>query len=488
MRSMRAFSSKLGAVLLLGGVVALAGGCIKKGKTGVTQAEMEALKDHILDALPEGVPHKLDVNFDDKIHLVGWKAEPENAAPGTHINFTLYWKKTGKLDAGWELFTHITGDDTSNAMGNLDCVGAIRSDKNGACTAQVFGPSEWQEGKIIVDTFDYTVPNETDPAKKLNTQNIRFLVGVWKAPDARLQIKTAEFSDGQNRSNAIMLPTGIKPTTPPKTGALVPRLTAPKLATGEALTLDGKLDEPFWNKAGNTGPFVSPGDGQAQPDHPVAAVARIAYDDKNLYVAFVVNDKDPTSPFKATDKDPRIWTKSSAVELMIQPGKFEDNRDYYELQVDTNGAVFDSHWDDYNKPITGDDEATKIFGHMDWSSGLKSATVVEKGTRYTMELAIPWASFVSPRVAAPPKNGDSWRIQLYTFRDGQRQALAWSPILDPASNFHRSSRFGIVTFSDGTPVPAASGSAVATPAPGAFRTAPGVHIMRPRMQVPPTPE
>jgi hypothetical protein len=44
-----------------------------------------------------------------------------------------------------------------------------------------------------------------------------------------------------------------------------------------------------------------------------------------------------------------------------------------------------------------------------------------------------------------PSQGDVWRVNLYSFRDGQRQALAWSPILGEG-NFHRASRFGRLRF------------------------------------------
>ena len=60
----------------------------------------------------------------------------------------------------------------------------------------------------------------------------------------------------------------------------------------------------------------------------------------------------PVAPFGRDDVDPHVWGKSSGIELMLQPGDPGDNRDYYELQVDVGGAVFDSHFDDYNAPIT----------------------------------------------------------------------------------------------------------------------------------------
>ena len=103
-----------------------------------------------------------------------------------------------------------------------------------------------------------------------------------------------------------------------------------------------------------------------------------------------------------------------------------------------------------------------MFGHMDWSSKIKRAVVVDKaGGHYTIETALPWSSFVSPRSPAPPHPGDVWRMNFYSFRDGQRAALAWSPIRKQG-NFHKSSRFGQVTFvAEGAE---ASASASALPA------------------------
>ena len=419
-------------------------GCVKR-KSGLTSAEKEQVKQYVIDDLPGDVPHKVDVNYDDKIHMIGWKAEPESAKPGSTVHFTLYWRKTGDLDPGWMLFTHVTTDNTKEAKGNLDCVGAIRVEKKENCTAQLYGPSEWEKGKVIVDSFDFTVPND------VTWPNYRFLVGIWKLPDARLPIKNAEASDGDNRANLIVLPTGVKPAelAPPKTE--VPQLNAPKFGKGDTIKIDGKLDEPAWQRAGFTGPFVQPGDGNgALPDNPANATAKVGWDDTNLYFAFQVADKDPTSPFKSDEKDPHIWEKSSAVEMMIQPGDLGDNKEYYEIQVDTNNAVFDTHWQDYNIPK---DDSKQQFGLMDWSANLKSAVDVQKGVGYSIEVAIPWKSFDKPRVAAPPSPGDSWRIDFYSFRDGQRVALAWSPILGKG-NFHFAQRFGKITFGGGdTAVP-----------------------------------
>jgi hypothetical protein len=216
----------------------------------------------------------------------------------------------------------------------------------------------------------------------------------------------------------------------------IPRMSAP--------VLDGKLDDAVWAQAATLGPFVDPRNGRTVEKSPVAAFARMGWDDRNLYLGVVVHDGKPTSPFKRDDVDPHVWGSSSGIEMILQPGDPGDNRDYYELQVDVNGAVFDSHFDDYNAPISGSGSA-KVFGHQDWSSGAERAIYVHKGSFWSVEVALPWSSISGARVAVPPKPGDVWRLDLYSFRDGQRQALAWSSI-NGQGNFHRSSRFGRVRF------------------------------------------
>ena len=161
----------------------------------------------------------------------------------------------------------------------------------------------------------------------------------------------------------------------------------------------------------------------------------------------MVYDPDPTTPFARNDVDPHLWERASAVELMIQPGDPGDNTNYYEIQVDTAGAVWDTQFDNYNSPIErGADEASTRFGHQEWMSHIERAAVVDRaGGKYTVEMAIPWSALANARAATPPHPGDVWRMNVYSFRDGQRDSLAWSPLLG-RGNFHRASRFGRVAF------------------------------------------
>lgn len=209
-------------------------------------------------------------------------------------------------------------------------------------------------------------------------------------------------------------------------------------------TLDGRLDDAVWAQAAVLGPFVDTGAGGDDRDSRVAGYAKLGWDDAKLYLAVFVRDDSPVAPFERGDVDPHLWEKSSAIELMLQPGDPGDNRDYYEIQIDTKGAIFDTHWDDYNVPITGTD-AAKVFGHQEWSCQAERAAYVESGRYYAIEAAIPWSALVKGRTPIPPRSGDVWRMNFYSFRDSQGVALGWSPI-KREGNFHKSSRFGRVKF------------------------------------------
>jgi len=180
-------------------------------------------------------------------------------------------------------------------------------------------------------------------------------------------------------------------------------------------------------------------------------------------VGFEVEDPDVIGGFPKDAKDPHLWTKDT-VEIMIDPDGDGDNNDYYEIQVNPQNLVFDTQYDGYNTPKT---EPNGPFGHQDWSAKMKSAVVVDgtmdktgdKDKGYTVELAIPWASFTKAK-AHPPKPGDSWRMNFYAMKNNS--GVAFSPILGQG-NFHKASRFGRVTWI--TPEMAAAPAASASAAP-----------------------
>jgi hypothetical protein len=131
---------------------------------------------------------------------------------------------------------------------------------------------------------------------------------------------------------------------------------------------------------------------------------------------------------------------------MIQPGDHGDNRHYYELQVDPAGARWETRFDDYNQPITQGADGQRHFGHESWATSMRTQATIARGQRYVIEMAIPWRDFdAAGRANVPPRPGDVWRMNVYSFRDGQSDSLAWSPTLGQG-NFHYAPRFGRVIF------------------------------------------
>ncbi|MDB4946328.1 MAG: hypothetical protein JWP97_5862 [Labilithrix sp.] len=416
------------------------------GKQTISAEDKQRLAAQILDAVPAEAK-KVDVNFENRVHLVGYQVEPELAPPGTTVKVTYYWRSDDPLDEGWQLFTHIQHEGYEKPE-NLDTNGPLRELKG---NHQVLGPDRWERGKIYADAQTFTMPQD------IRGPDTMVYVGIWKG-DARLRILSGP-NDGDNRAIVARIKTGVAPRKEEKKRGAneVPFLNPVKLAAGEKITVDGKGDEPAWGAASSTGAFVDVGTGRGAATYPVQGSAKVAWDSDNMYVLIEVRDQDVVGYF--TDKasqpkdwtvpgQPMTWTKDTA-EIMIDPDGDGDNVNYYELQINPANKVFKSQFDAYNSPKA---DPQGPFGHEDWEPKLKSAVVVrgtidkpgDKDEGYTVEAAIPWAAFEKGAKTLPPKPGDAWRMNFYAMENNG--GTAWSPILGQG-NFHRASRFGRVTWS-----------------------------------------
>ncbi len=436
------------------GVAIFLGTACVGGSKGLSSEDKDKLAPYILESAPADLVHVEDINFENKVHLVGYKADPEVAKPGTDLKITFYWRCDDTLDDGWSLFTHIH-DDASDKSDNIDWVGPIRENRD---NKMLLGPSRWEKGKVYVDEQTYKVPDWVKGSE------LTFMVGIWKG-NARLRIVTGP-NDGDNRAIAAKLPTGVAPAPPAENHTEVPAIVPYKLATGDKIIIDGKADDKAWGGAPVLGPFVEVGTGKPNTSFPVNATTKLAYDDQNLYVLAEVQSADVVGGWddknKEKDKDqwtvkgqPKCWTKD-ALEMMIEPDAEGTNTNYYELQVSPQNKVFHSQYDGYNDPKT---EPNGPFGHEEWNPKMKSAVTIRgkllsnyedvgkntgdaSANGYTVEVMIPFASFNKPG-QHPPLPGETWRMNFYAMR--QNNGVAWAPILGPG-NFHKANFFGRVTF------------------------------------------
>jgi hypothetical protein len=424
--------------------------CSKKKDKDVAPAGPEktkhALRSYIRSETPKRMTNKLDVDFDGKVKLLGYRLDPPSLTHGKNAKLTLYWKSVAKVDEGFQLSTYLL-DGSGERLMTLEN-GPLRKKKSK--TKNALPPSQWDPGKVYIDEVSFKVPG------KIKTDEVKFVTSIARKSE-RLAITAGE-KDTENQ--ALVATVALGGATK---AAATPVLRLDKLEAATKIKIDGKLDEAAWQTAPAIDAFVDPKTGRAAKNSPVQGKARMLWNADGLFLAVEVSDKDVVGGFKATDKDPQLWTKD-AVELVVDPDASGDNKDYYDILINPQNLVFDSHYDDYNKPRT---EPGGPFGHQEWSSNVKSKVIVDgtldksddEDKGYTVEAMIPWKSFDKAK-ATPPAIGDTWRLNLYAVQQGP--AVSWTPVLK-AGEFHRASRFGRVLFAEKgyekTAAPVTSGSA-----------------------------
>ena len=236
--------------------------------------------------------------------------------------------------------------------------------------------------------------------------------------------------------------------------------------TLDAITIDGRIAEFTWAALPRVGRFTD----IRQADQASAAQtqATVAWDDRNLYVAFVCTDDTPWGTMH--ERDSRLW-EQEVVEVFLDPDG--DGKNYPELEVSPHNVVVD-----LLIPAAG----SSVGAAIQWDiQGLRTA-VAKQAAGWTVEIAIPWASLREAGTSVKPAIGDKWRVGLYRIerpggvplgqRAGElrkqiaaasgdqkkllqidleelttgRQWLAWSPTR-VEKGFHDPERFGVVEFS-----------------------------------------
>lgn len=431
-------------VLSLGAGGAMLPGCVEESPE-LTATEREALSDFISNSAPRP-QHELDIQFENKVRLVGYDLDVESITPGQPFTITWYWHVERRLGGGWAQFTHLADASGADRL-NQDNNGTIR---------ERYPAARWRADEYIRDAQTITL------AEDWNSDRVVFYLGFWHEAH-RLQVSSGP-NDGENRARAASIPVsaaaaaaGTTPTSivapTERPSASIPSLDG-RRAVG-AIAVDGRLDEADWRAAAPTTAFVNTMNGSAaQPN----ASAKVLWNDEALYVGFDVGDDFLQNTL--TGRDAHLWGQD-CVEIMVDPDG--DGQDYFELQVSPTGEIFDTHYDSRRVP--------QPIGHAEWNAQIETR-VATRGTPnddaddqgYSVEIRIPWASFQHGDSAAmgTPPEGSTWRLNFYvmdTRRGGGQRAVGWSAPLE--GDFHVPARFGRVRLSAATPT-----APVAAAAPG----------------------
>lgn len=334
----------------------LVAGCVEQEPDRPTEDDKRVIRQNILSKVPE-MKFKVNAKLEDKVTYLGLDVNKDVIQPGEQFTLTHYWQVHKRID-GWKIFTHLNGDNKSGF------INADHTPIQGRYPA-----SKWKPGEIVRDEHKVTLPGDYKEPK------VMVFAGLWKG---KLRMKITGPQDKENRVLAATLPVGKAKVAPVKPKRLL------AFRTDTPVKVDGVLDEEVWKKTPTTGPFVNTMNGSAVP---WKTEARVAWDDKHLYVAFQCEDDDVWSDLKK--RDDKLWTQE-AVEIFVDADG--DGEDYVELQVNPNGAIFDSYLPTYRK------------NQNDWNGGLEAKVKVEgtvnkrddKDKGWSVEVAIPWSDVRGP--------------------------------------------------------------------------------------------
>jgi len=232
------------------------------------------------------------------------------------------------------------------------------------------------------------------------------------------------------------------------TGALLaqsrPAPPIPKYEVKRAessIVIDGKLDDKAW-AAANTAELTFPWGSQTGAKQ--KTVARLLWDDDNLYVSYECEDADVTANFTQRD-DPTY--RDDAVEIFINPRPTQQTTAYIGLEMNARGVLYD-----YLSVAVAPN--SRLFFKRFNLDGVKVAASVngtlnersDKDRGWSLEVSIPWFNF--EELSRKPAPGAAWSFNLNRW-DGvepNRRMSIWSDSMLERPGPHVPERFGEMRF------------------------------------------
>lgn len=391
--------------ILIPALLLVLAGCVEQPKD-LTKEQLASAKPYISTIKPV-FSNSININFEDHLILLGYDISPKGIIkPGQTITITWHWQCKKKLDDGWLLFTHVEDAKTAPRI-NADNEGVIRRN---------YPPGKWKVGEYIKDVQRIAIPADWD------SPTVTIFIGAWFGPH-RLKIKTGPH-DKENRARALVLQTNVKPKED-----IQSKLTI--FIAEDEIKIDGKLDEKTWESAREITMVDPVSGGKMFPK----TTFKAAWDDKNLYVAFIAEDDNLQCTFKKRD-DPLY--DQDAVEVFLDPDG--DQKNYYEFGVSPSGIIFDSFLAEYRK--NKNDWNSKIEAAVEMDGTLNKADDVDR--KWVAELAIALKDVGVEKVKA----GDKWKANFFRLDMAKagRKSYAWSA---PRNNdFHNLDKFGDIVFEE----------------------------------------
>lgn len=183
------------------------------------------------------------------------------------------------------------------------------------------------------------------------------------------------------------------------------RPEAQAVRTNEALTIDGRLDEPAWQSAPPIGTLtqVEPREGEPATED---TEVRFLFDDDTLYIGIRFHDGDPGGIVTTTRARDAFLDVDDRVEMVLDT--FLDRRNAFFFQINAGGSKGDALVRDngrtFNKP---------------WDGIWDGASAVDEGG-WSCELALPFKT-LNFDPAAP-----AWGFNMQRYIGRKREEARWA--------------------------------------------------------------
>ena len=425
--------TRIPSLALLAIAVLALSACRQPKKIVLTKEQKQRIETNVLKEAPT-LKAPLGTTLGGAVRLLGVEVNPSRVGQGGDAEVTYYWECLKELKGDWKIFVHLEKPRRKRQILDHHAVG------------ELYPISRWKKGQIIRDVQRFKLDADF-PAGKAEVWLGVFDEGAWvsRGANERLPVtdKGKAKTDKENRVMAVSIEVtkSAKGAKAAKAAAARPKREKPTLTVkrlAKAPVIDGIIDDAEWQGAATFDLALRP-DGRALEGP--ATKGRMARDDKNLYVAFSVPDKEIHS--QLTTRDATLW-KEDVVELYLDPAA--DGKDYLELQIAPSGAIFDAHFTSHRKPDWP--EASKAFT-IDMKTQVTLEGTLGDGANdkaWRVEAAIPFAGF--PKLAAGgPAAGEAWTVNFYRLdfnpKSGNPSQAVWSPA---GGDFHNLGQAGRVTF------------------------------------------
>ena len=212
--------------------------------------------------------------------------------------------------------------------------------------------------------------------------------------------------------------------------ARLPPIPGIKVPLGPAPEVDGRGDEPVWQKV----PWQSITRTEVNQEATADARFRAVADRDGLYL--LVECAEPLTEALVVHAEGRGLPVLSDDSLEIFLDEDPADGEYYHLGYNTRGSVYESRVD---TTATAGDAAA-------WRSDSRARTTINANQNWTAEIAIPWQNVAGGPVVA----GKRWRLNVCRNRWAAKEGVEytnWS--VCGRGGFHTAARFGHMTFCEG---------------------------------------